>query len=162
MSIRKIFTSIRFSRLNLVFFGILFFYCCQKTEEASVRIIGDDSAVLLPMHLLKVKGRRDGYYAYIHAKFVSDNHFISSEELIAPDSIIMEISIKIGVPSQLSSGNYRLHKNRQLFKGSVSSSYIYFTGGQGGLPGFGGVFLFKTSGGTSYKINLPPAELKRR
>ena len=72
-----------------------------------MRIIGEDSAVLLPMHLLKVKGRRDGYYAYIHAKFVPDNHSISSKELIVPDSIIMEISIKIGVPSQLSSGNYR-------------------------------------------------------
>ena len=162
MSIRKIFTSIRFSRLNIVFFGILFFYCCQKTEEASVRIIGEDSAVLLPMHILKVKGRRDGYYAHIHAKFVSDNHSISSKELIVPDSIIMEISIKTGVPSHLSSGNYRLHKNRQLFTGSVSSSYIYFTGGQGGLPGFGGVFLFKTSDEASYKINLPPAVLKRR
>ena len=127
-----------------------------------MRIIGEDSAVLLPMHLLKVTGRRDGYYAYIHAKFVSNNHFISSEEPTVPDSIIMEISIEIGVPSQLSSGNYRLYENRQLFKGSVSSSYIHFTGGQGGLPGFGGDFLFKTSGGASYKINLPPEELKRR
>ena len=70
--------------------------------------------------------------------------------------------LRIGVPSQLSSGNYRLYENRQLFKGSMSSSYIYFTGGQGRLPGFGGDFLFKTSGGASYKINLPPAELKRR
>ena len=127
-----------------------------------MRIIGEDSAVLLPMHLLKVKGRRDGYYAYIHAKFVSNNHFISSGDPTFPDSIIMEISIEIGVPSQLSSGNYRLYENRQLFKGSVSSSYIHFTGGQGGLPGFGGDFLFKTSGGASYKINLPPGELKRR
>ena len=146
----------------MVFFGILFFYCCQKkTEEASVRIIGDDSAVLLPMHLLKVKGRRDGYYAYIHAKFVSDNQFISSEKPAVPDSIIMEISIEIGVPSQLSSGNYRLYENRQLFEGSVSSSYIYFTGGQGGPPGFGGNFLFITSGGASYKINIPPGELTK-
>ncbi|MEE8329512.1 MAG: hypothetical protein V3R54_06250 [Thermodesulfovibrionia bacterium] len=123
--------------------------------------ITEKSTILLPIQMYKVKGYRDGYYAFVQVKFAFLNRLIPGIITVPPDSIIMDLTIKIGIPSRLSRGNYHLYKNEKLLEGPVTSSYIYFTGGQGGLPGFGGTFIFEPELGVSYRINIPAAELKR-
>jgi len=136
------------------------FISCENKNPTGVEKINGESALLLPLELHKLKGFRDGYYAYVSAKFIGDGQIASNLESV-PDSIVLELSIKIGVPSLLYSGKYIWYENEQIITGPVESSYLHFTGGQGGLPGFGGTYLFKTDA-AAYRIKIQPRELSRK
>ena len=151
----------RTSQLLFVIMIMAMLSACQKRHHASVQKIVGSSQSREPLSLRTLTGVREGYYAYVQATFVRDESESPSTEEDVPDSLALEMTIEVGVPSHLVSGRFQLYMAKDVLEGTVTSPYIYFVGGQGGVPGFGGTFLFLTVKGDSYNVYIPPSELKK-
>ncbi|MFQ6674676.1 MAG: hypothetical protein ACE5GH_07865 [Fidelibacterota bacterium] len=140
--------------------AVLLLMSCQKSQQASVDRFLDTSAIRQPLRLRTLTGVRDGYYVYVHTVFIREESPSDDRSGMA-DSLTMDLSIRIGVPSRFLSGTFELYGDTDVSRGAVTSSHIYFAGGQGGLPGFGGTFLFRAAPGDSFKVYIPPSELRK-
>jgi len=137
------------------------FIGCQNSKQPSVERFVGNSGTILPLRLNAVTGYRYGYYVDIDVSFIRKEQISPTDKINTPDSLKLHVVLEVGVPTRLATGTYQLYIGKDSFRGTISSPYIYFTGGQGGLPGFGGTFQFQTVKGESYKVYIPPRELKR-
>ena len=135
---------------------------CYGNRPPSVEKIIRGTASVLPLQLVEMSGLRDGYY--VDSTILFTRNAAPSAERIPGDidSLILEVRIEAAVPSKFISGLYRMFTPGEIFRGRMKCPSLNFHGGQGGLPGLGGVFEFKNEIGDFYRVYLPSTELMRK
>ena len=90
----------RTTMLSLVLFNLQ----CLGNQEASVEKINGTSRIILPLHIEELVGLRDGETVDIEVKFVGNPQVTRDDGLNGPDSLMLQIQLRFGVPIRFQSG----------------------------------------------------------
>jgi len=140
---------------------VLFNLQCQGHQEASVEKIDSTSRILLPLHMEKLVGLRDGETVDIEVTFLGNSEVTHENGLNSPDSLMLQIQLQFGVPTRFRSGSFRWYRKDELFQGQLTSTSVTYYGGQGGLPSMDGRFQFRCNGDGRYETFIPTTEIVR-
>ena len=106
-------------------------------------------------------GLRDGETVDIKVKFLGNSEVTRDDGLNGPDSLMLQIQLRFGVPTRFQSGSFRWYRKDELFQGPLTSLSVTYYGGQGGLPSMDGRFQFRITGHGHYEIFIPTSEIVR-
>ncbi len=140
---------------------VLFNLHCQGSQEASVEKVNGTSRILLPLHMEELVGLRDGETVDIEVKFLGNSEVTRDDGLNGPDSLMLQIQLRFGVPTRFQSGSFRWYQKDELFQGPLTSISVTYYGGQGGLPSMDGRFQFRITGHGHYETFIPTTEMVR-
>lgn len=136
-------------RWLLIGAGLFLFLSCQKAEETTIEDLRADGA-LTEAQLISVTGRRDGDFLPVRVVFE-----------VSASKLVLDLRVRIGVPTRLESGQYSWEQDKKLLEGRVRARSVTFLGGQSDHPNLGGVFeLLSADGSPLYKVVLPVAEVR--
>jgi len=121
---------------------------CQGAKEAAIEDL-EAETVLAEYQLMSVTGRRDG--DILPARIVFE----------APlTKLQLDLTFRIGVPTELESGEYRWDQRGETLRGRVRARSVTFLGGQSDHPNLGGVFeLLLGDGSPSHRVRIPTWEV---
>ena len=134
---------------------------CLGSQEASVEKINGTSRSLLPLHIEELVGLRDGETVDIEVKFLGNSQMIRDDGLNGPDSLMLQIQLRFGVPTRFQSGSFRWYQKDELFQGPLTSTSVTYHGGQGALPSMNGRFQFRIADHGHYETFIPTTEIAR-
>jgi len=140
---------------------VLFNLQCQGNQEASVEKINGTSRILVPLHMEELVGLRDSETVDIEVKFLGNSGVTRDDGLNSPDSLMLRIQLRFGVPTQFQSGSFRWYQKDEFFQGPITSMSVTYYGGQGGLPSMDGRFQFGIIGHGRYETFIPTTEIVR-
>ncbi len=147
----------RMTMLSIAFFSLQ----CLGSQEASVEKINGSSRTLLPLLIEELVGLRDGETVDIAVKFMGNSQVPRDNRLSEPDSLMLQIQLRFGVPTRFQSGSFRWYQKDELFQGQLTSTSVTYYGGQGGLPSMDGRFQFSITHHGHYETFIPTTEIVR-
>jgi hypothetical protein len=134
---------------------------CRAEQNPGVEKIEGESRTRLPLSTHSLTGLRDGETVNINVNYRVDTRVTRKQGLQVPDSLILAITLRFGVPTTFDSGRFRWYQKAKLFEGPLNSPSITYHGGQGALPSLAGRFNFVIAELGQYEVYIPATEIHR-
>lgn len=140
---------------------VLFNLQCRGSQEAAVEKTNGTSRILLPLHMEELVGLRDSETVDVEVKFLGNSEVSPYDGLNSPDSLMLQVQLRFGVPTRFQSGSFRWYQKDESFQGPIKSISVTYHGGQGGIPSMDGRFQFRIPSHGQYEIFIPTTEIVR-